>query len=523
MKVLVTGGTGVVGRAAVDHLVAGGHQVRLLSRHATSDAERWSSGVEGFDGDVSDPAKIFGAADGCDAVLHVAGIVSEDPPEVTFERVNVEGTRNLVREAQRAGVDRFVYVSSLGADRGASDYHRSKRAAEDVVRHEFDGRWMVVRPGNVYGPGDEVISLLLKMVRTLPAIPVVGGGDQPFQPVWADDLGKALANAVEKDGAYKQIHEIAGTETTNVRDLLDQMEKITDRHPVRVPVPEFLARAGAQVAEKLGISIPVNEDQLVMLEEENVIAPGGVNALTDTFGVTPIPLFEGLVKLSDAIPEKMPSEGTGTMRRERFWADIHGSKLSPEEVLLLVREQFHTLPNERLMEVGPEPAPPTRMEPGATLTLSVPARGHVQVRVQEVTPRSVTSVTLEGHFFAGVVRFLTDQPGPGVVRFEVRAYVRGADLPHWLAMRTIGKTLQAATWASVVEEVARRAGGEIPDGVQHRDEGLDEEDAKQVEQWTEGLVKQRQRDEAPDAGVPPAGSAHPAGPHPSRSGSPPSP
>ena len=500
MKVLVTGGSGVVGRAAVDHLVAAGHTVRLLSRHARSDAERWNDEVEAHEGDVADAGRIFGAADGCDVVLHVAGIVAEHPPETTFERVNVEGTRNLVREAARAGVDRFVYVSSLGADRGQSAYHRSKRAAEEVVRNEFPGRWLVVRPGNVYGPGDEVISLLLKMVRSLPAIPVVGGGDQPFQPVWAGDVGRALVRAVETEDGWGRDLEVAGTETTSVNDLLDKMEQITGRSPVRVPVPEFLARTGAQVAEKLGIGIPVTDDQLVMLDEENVIAPGGVNALTEVFGVDPIPLFEGLVKLSDAQPEKLPSQGTGAMRRERFWADVRGSKLTPEEVLLLVREQFHALTDDRLLEVAPEPAPPQKMEAGATLTLAVPARGHVQVRVEEVTPRSVTSVTLEGHFFAGVVRFLTDEPGPGIVRFEVRAYVRAADLPHWLAMRTVGKTLQAATWTSVVEEVVRRSGGTAPDGVQQADEALDEADAKEVERWTEELVKQRQRAEAPSPG-----------------------
>ena len=500
MKVLVTGGTGVVGRAAVDHLVAGGHTVRLLSRHARSDAERWKDPVDAFEGDVTDAAGIAGAADGCDVVLHVAGIVAEHPPEVTFQDVNVEGTRNLVREAMRAGVRKFIYVSSLGADRGESGYHRSKRAAEDVVRQEFTGDWLVVRPGNVYGPGDEVISLALKLVRTLPAIPVVGGGDQPFQPVWAGDLGQALTRAVEMEDGWRRDLEIAGTETTSMNDLLDRLEKITDRHPVRVPVPEFLARTGAQIAEKLGLSIPVTDDQLVMLAEENVIAPGGVNALTDVFHVQPLPLFEGLVKLSDAVPEKMPSDGTGPMRRERFWADIRGSTMTPEEVLLLVRDHFHKLPDERLLEVAPEPAPPQRMEEGATLTLSVPARGHVQVRVQEVSPRSVTSVTLEGHFFAGVVRFLTDEPGPGVVRFEVRAYVRGADLPHWVAMRTIGKVMQAATWASVVEEVVRRSGGEAPEGVQSSDEPLDEADARDVERWTEDLVKTRQRQASPEAG-----------------------
>src|SRR5690606_33920037 len=121
----------------------------------------------------------------------------EDPPEVTFEKVNVEGTRALLAEAERAGARRFVYVSSLGAPQGTSDYHRSKAAAEEAVRASgLD--WLILRPGNVYGPGDEVISLLLKMVRTLPAIPVIGDGDQPFQPVWAEDLAQALALAVER-------------------------------------------------------------------------------------------------------------------------------------------------------------------------------------------------------------------------------------------------------------------------------------------------------------------------------------
>ncbi|MDB4950510.1 MAG: hypothetical protein JWM27_3159 [Gemmatimonadetes bacterium] len=499
MKVLVTGGTGVVGRAAVDHLLRAGHTVRLLSRHARHDAQRWPEGVEACECDLGDPARLAGAADGCGAVLHVAGIVAENPPEATFERVNVKGTRSLVREAARAGVERFLYVSSLGADRGTSGYHRSKRAAEEVVRHEFSGRWLVLRPGNVYGPGDEVISLLLKMVRTLPAIPVIGGGSQPFQPIWADDLGKALAVAVDMEGGWNRDLELAGRETTSVDGLLDMMEQITGRSPLRVPVPEFLARAGTQVAERLGVSIPVTNDQLVMLDEENVIPPGHENALTDIFKIDPLPLFEGLVKLSDAVPEKALSDGAGALHRERFWADIRGSRLSPEEVLLLVRDEFHTLPDGRLMEVAPEPAPPTRLEEGATLTIGVPGRGHVQVRVEEVTPRAVTCATLEGHFFAGVVRFLAEEPGPGTVRFEVRAYVRAADLPHLLAMRTVGRALQAATWSSVVEEVVRRSGGQAPDGVQTRDEPLDDADAAEVERWAEKLVMQRERNEAPAA------------------------
>src|SRR5688500_11733885 len=133
MRVLVTGGTGVVGKPAVDKLLERGHTVRLLSRNADRDARLWESGVEPFAGSVGDDESVRGAAAGCDAVLHIAGIVAENPPEVTFDEVNVQGTRRLLAEAERAGVRRFVYLSSLGADRGTSDYHRSKRAAEVLV------------------------------------------------------------------------------------------------------------------------------------------------------------------------------------------------------------------------------------------------------------------------------------------------------------------------------------------------------------------------------------------------------
>jgi uncharacterized protein YbjT (DUF2867 family) len=495
MKVLVTGGTGVVGRAAVDHLLARGHTVRLLSRHAADDARRWAEGVEARSGSVTDDAAVAGAADGCDAVLHVAGIVAESPPDATFEAVNVEGTRRLVREAARAGVPRFVYVSSLGAERGESAYHRSKFEAEEVVRAEFPRDWLVLRPGNVYGPGDEVISLLLKMARTLPAVPVVGGGDQAFQPVWAEDVGEALARSVEDGAPVRTSLDLAGPERTTMHGLLDAMSQLTGRSPVRIPVPELLARAGTGLAGLVGIDVPVTSDQLTMLAEENVIPPGRENAL-DVLGVEATPLVEGLAKLADALPEHLPSEGTGSMHRERFWADIEGSRMTPEEVLSLVCDQFGALA-PGTMTVAPEPQPAPRMEPGAVMTLGVPLRGHVQVRVQESTPRAITAATVEGHFFAGVIRFLSDEPRPGVVRFEVRTYNRAADLVDRIAMRTVGKAAQFATWQAFVEEVVRRSGGTAPDGVHAEDVAMPEEDAADVERWVEDLVRERQRRQPP--------------------------
>src|SRR5689334_7410172 len=144
MNVLVTGGTGVVGSSTVSALIERGHSVVLFSRHAQRDALAWPRGVMPYTGDVSDAAGVAGAADGCDAVVHLVAIVGEHPPEATFQRVNVEGTRNIVREAERAGVRHVVYISSLGCERGASPYHRSKHAGEEIVQR-FSGSWVILR------------------------------------------------------------------------------------------------------------------------------------------------------------------------------------------------------------------------------------------------------------------------------------------------------------------------------------------------------------------------------------------
>jgi uncharacterized protein YbjT (DUF2867 family) len=496
MRILVTGGTGVVGRPTVDRLVACGHTVRLFSRRAEHDAAEWAGGVEAYPGDVTEDPSVRGAAEGCDAVLHVVGIVRESPPRVTFKRVNVEGTRGIVREAERAGVGRLLYVSSLGADRGASGYHRSKREAEEIVRG-FRGSWLILRPGNVYGPGDEVVSLLLKLVRTLPAIPVFAG-DRPFQPIWGEDLGEALARAVEREDLEHRVLELAGRERATLHGLLDRLEALTGRSPRRIPVPERIAEVGAEILERLGVDLPVTRDQVVMLREENVIAGGAPDALADLLGRPATTLDEGLRLLADGLPEKLPGSGVGPLLRKRFWADIRGSRLDAGQLFERVRNGFFALVPEELLKVGAEPGTPRSLEEGATLTLRIPLRGHVQVRVQEIAEPSITCVTLEGHHLAGVIAFRIEEHGESL-RFEVRSYTRPAHLLDQLGMAALGERYQKVTWSSMVDAVVRESGGTAPDGVESRESELEPDEAALVEEWVDGLVTRRRR-EAKDGG-----------------------
>jgi uncharacterized protein YbjT (DUF2867 family) len=492
MKVLVTGGTGVVGVPAVGALLRRGHTVRLLSRNAERDCRLWAEGVEPWPGSVGRDEQVRGAADGCDAILHVAGIVDEVPPDATFENVNVAGTRRIVEEAERAGCGRLVYVSSLGADRGRSGYHRSKREGEEIASG-FGGEWLVLRPGNVYGGGDQVISLLLKIVRMLPVIPVIGGGDQPFQPVAAADVGEVLALSVEPDAPSGQMLDLAGAERVTMNALLDLLEEITDRHPKRIPVPASVAMAGARLAELVGMEVPINGDQIVMMLEENVIAAGRPNALTEVFGLTPTPLADGLRRLASELPETLPSHGVGPLFGQRYWGDIVESDLDADALFESIRSGFGGLLPDGLVEVGAEPGTPIEVRRGATLTMEVPLRGHIQVRVEEIDARGMTFVTVEGHHLAGAIRFSVREI-EGALRFEIRSYTRAADLLDGLGMATLGRRLQKETWMRTVENVIGRCNGRAADGVHEEAWELTPREAWRVERWVEEVVMRRRRE-----------------------------
>lgn len=480
-----------MGRSTVTALIQHGHVVNLLSRRARRDAAQWSQGVHPFPGNIAEPATIAPAIEGCAVVLHLASIVDESGSD-TFDRINVEGTRNVARAAEQAGVRRFVYVSSLGADTGRSAYHQSKRKAEAIVR-AFRGEWIVIRPGNVFGPGDEQISLLLRMVRTLPTLPVIGDGDQRFQPIWHEDLAEVLALAVERADLQGRELEVAGGELTSQNDLIRRLSQITGREVARVPIPELLAGLGLRLASALGVGVAINDSQLRMLSDGSEIRAGRENALFTEFRLTPTPLDEALRRLADGQQEQLPDDGVGPLRRKRFWADIRGSPLTPEQLMDRVRERFADL-MASFVRTRPEPGAATRIEEDATLTLSIPLHGHVQVRVAELEPRVLTLVTVAGHPLSGAVRFLSETRGP-LLRFEIQMFERASSVLDLVMMRTLGERLQDASWREMVENVVKESGGASA-GVQQGGETLDDDQAERIEDWLRDLVMERKREEA---------------------------
>jgi NADH dehydrogenase len=329
------------------------------------------------------------------------------------------------------------------------------------------------------------------MVRTLPAIPVIDAGDDVFQPIWVDDLARAIGDTVERTDLHGRILELAGADETTTNDVVDRLASITNRDPVRVPVPSFLAGAASSIAQMIGAPLPVNESQLTMLREGNVIADPSTNALTAVFGIEPTRLEDGLKKLADSQPEQLPDEGIGTLKRKRIWADIVGSRLTPEQLFERLRRDFNEA-TPGIVDAEVEPGTLCELTDGATITMSLPLRGNIQVRVQEITPVKATLVTLSGHPLAGAVRFLAEQRGDKV-RFETQVYDRPASLPDWFAMKTVGESLQSRTWESLIERMIRESGGVAPKGIEQTDDDLDEQQAERVEDWLRDLVNERKR------------------------------
>jgi hypothetical protein len=331
------------------------------------------------------------------------------------------------------------------------------------------------------------------MVRTLPAIPVVDGGDQRFQPMWYEDAGEALARAVDAPGITGRVLELAGPDATTMNDLLDRLETLVGRRPRRVRVPGAIASMSVHVATLLGFKLPVSEARLTMLDEENVIPAGRENALQSGLGVTPTSLDEGLKRLIGVIPEQLPSQGVGPMVRKRYWADIEGGFYRAAALRDVFRRNVaKAMPFETRRDAGPV----DNLKKNMTFEVMLPLRGALAMRVEEITPDRIVCATLEGHPLAGILVFDFIERGRDV-RFEVCVHARQADVADAVLMAALGDLLQDVHWRTVVDNVVKLSGGRAPEGVQMTVDDVFGEEAARIDAWAEQLKLRRLRGRIP--------------------------
>ena len=294
MKIFVTGGTGFVGNLVVRQLVAQGHQVAALVRSGSESKLEiaGSDQVTIHPGDVTEPATLPQAMQGCDAVIQLVGIIRESPDKgVTFKRLHVEGSRNVLKAAVALGIKRYLHMSANGARLEARiPYYQSKWQAEQILR-DAPLDWTIFRPSLIFGRGGEFVDMQADLIRKLPVVPVVGDGQYRIQPVSVHQVAETFVKALTLPETIGQIYHLGGSESYTYDDILDLTGKALGKDRVRkIHQPVSMVKPIVKLLEGFE-KFPVTQDQLAMLLEGNECDN---QSWSETFSIQPLSYAKGI-------------------------------------------------------------------------------------------------------------------------------------------------------------------------------------------------------------------------------------
>lgn len=276
-RVFVTGASGFVGTSMVEELVARNVEVSALVH--SSEVAVHNPLITTTTGGLFDAAAMREAMYGCDAVIHLVGIIFENPKKgITFRRIHVDGTKTVLKAAEAVGVERFIHMSALGARPDAvSEYHRTKHEAEQLV--QASGRtFTIFRPSMIHGPRGEFMQQAAAWARgkTVPfvAMPYFGrgllglGGAGKLQPVYVKDVARAFIDAIDNEKSFGRVYNLAGPDVVTWPQLHGVIsEAVRGKRKPTLPLPAWYAKLLARAAPAGWL--PFNLAQVQMSQEDN--------------------------------------------------------------------------------------------------------------------------------------------------------------------------------------------------------------------------------------------------------------
>lgn len=283
MKVAVTGATGFVGASVVNELLRRRHEIRVLARAPEAARSRFNHPVDVSPAEILDSSSLDRAFAGCEAVIHLVGIIVEDEGR-TFDEIHRQGTENVLAAAQKAAVRKYVHMSAMGASLASpSEYGRTKAMAEEAVRRcRLD--WTIFRPSVIFGPGDGFVTLLARIIRRSPlAIPVIGNGQTKLMPVSVRDVARLFADALEKSEASRGSFEAGGPDVLTLNEITREIAAALGK-PGK-PLIHLPLWYGSLLATAMKVlpHPPLTHDQLSSLAVDNV---GDTGPTLEVFGGT---------------------------------------------------------------------------------------------------------------------------------------------------------------------------------------------------------------------------------------------
>ena len=290
---LLTGATGLVGSALLRRLTAAGQPVRCLvrdPRRLGPDRVRVQIAL----GDLADPPSFRNALRGVRTVVHLAAAI-RDQPVGSIEELNGIATWRMVQAAERAGVEHFVFFSSLGA--ASHDRTRVLRAKALAERAVLDSgvRHTVFAPSIIYAPDDRFVTFLGRMAKLSPMMAVSGRGEALYQPIWSEDVADCVMAVLDSrpgapdEQARSSRYELAGPETLSHQAIVEVVLRSTGRSRRIVNVPAPLVSRALDVAQTLLKShAPATWDEAELLEVSMTSRGGSADVVG--LGITPRPM-----------------------------------------------------------------------------------------------------------------------------------------------------------------------------------------------------------------------------------------
>lgn len=276
--VTIFGGSGFVGRHLVRALAKDGWRVRVAVRRPDLAGHLQPLGIVGqihaVQANLRYPDSVARAVKGADAVVNLVGILHESGRQ-SFSAVQAQGARIVAEAAKREGITNFVQMSAIGADMGSNaDYARSKAAGEAAVLAAMPSA-VILRPSIVFGPEDQFFNRFAGLARMLPFLPLIGGGETRFQPVYVGDVAAAAKKALEGGAKPGTVYELGGPETRSFKELLEYILAVTGRSRPLVPLPFGIAKMQASLMQLLPNPM-LTVDQVTMLETDNIVSNAAI-------------------------------------------------------------------------------------------------------------------------------------------------------------------------------------------------------------------------------------------------------
>jgi NADH dehydrogenase len=290
--VTVIGGSGFVGRHVVQALAKRGYRIRVACRRPDLAGHVQPLGTPGqvvpVQANVRYPASLAAVSEGASAVINLTGVLYSRSAQ-SFDAIHVFGAEAAARAAKAAKARTFIHMSALGADAdSASDYARTKAEGEARAKAAFPGT-SIIRPSIVFGPEDDFFNRFAALARFSPVLPLIGGGETRFQPVFAGDVAKAFARLVEPSDLTGKTYELGGPEVMRFRELMEFTLATIGRRRLLVPIPWGIARMMGAVMGLLPKPM-LTMDQVALLKTDTVVSAEAerAGATLQGLGIEPV-------------------------------------------------------------------------------------------------------------------------------------------------------------------------------------------------------------------------------------------